>query len=115
MTKNILYRFAFSKIIVIVLFAILFSGITLSLGNDAFAFVKASETITLSMSETDSLYSLSTTLQDIGVIDNAFSFWCYVKYKNAETSLENFHGSIELNSSMSYREILREFKNFQIQ
>ena len=115
MTKNILYRFAFSKIIVIVLIAILFGGLTLSLANDAFAFVKTSKPITFSTSAPTSLYALSTRLQDIGVINNAFSFWLYVKYQNAETFLENFYGSLELNSSMSYREIIKEFKKNQIQ
>ena len=114
MSKNILYRFAFSKIIVIVLCSILFGGLVISLANDAFAFVKPTHDITFSMSEPMSLYDFSVQLQNFGVIENAFAFWFYVKYRGAEAYIEKFHGTIDLNSAMSYRDIVNQFKNFQI-
>lgn len=112
MSKNILYRFALSKIIVIILCALLFGGLAISLSNDAFAFVKPSQSITFTQDEPISLYELSSELQSAGIIENAFSFWIYARYKNAQTVLENFYGSIELDSAMSYRDIINKFKNF---
>ena len=91
----------------------LFSGLVISLANDVFAFVKPQIAITFSISEPTSLYTLSTELQNYGAIENALSFWIYVKYRNAEPYLENFYGSVELNSDMSYRDIINQFKNFQ--
>ena len=90
----------------------LFGSLTVSLANDVFAFVKPTKDITLSISEPSSLYDLSSKLQNSGVIENAFGFWIYVKYRRAETYLEDFYGSVELNSAMSYREIMNQFKNF---
>ena len=68
MFKNVLYRFAFSKILVIFLCAALLGGITISLANDAFAFVKKSRHITFSLDEPTSLYDISNQLQNSGVI-----------------------------------------------
>ena len=114
MLKNNLYRFALSKIVVIVLCAMLFGGLTVSLANDAFAFVKNEKEITFSLSEPTSLYKLSTELQNSGIIENAFGFWIYAKYRNSENYLEKFYGTIDLNSAMSYREIINQIKNFEI-
>ena len=111
MLKNILYRFAFSKILVIFLCAALLGGITISLANDAFAFVKKSQHITFSLDEPASLYDISNLLQDSGVIENAFGFWIYVSANGTGYIFEDFHGSVELDSAMSYRDILNKFKN----
>ena len=112
MSKNILYRFALSKIIVIVLCALLFGALIISLSNDAFAFVKPTQSITFTREQPTDLYELSLELQSAGVIENGFSFWIYAKYKNAQSILEDFYGSIELDSAMSYRDIINQFKNF---
>ena len=111
MSKNTLYRFAFSKIIVIFLCALLFGGLTVSLANDFFAFVKPAKKITFSLSEPVSLYAFSSELQNSGVIENSFGFWIYAKSNNTDALLESFCGSVELDSSMSYRDILNKFKN----
>lgn len=113
MPKSNLYRFALSKIIVIVLSALLFGCLTVSLANDAFAFIKAEQKITFSLSEPTSAYNLSNELQKSGVIENAFGFWLYVKYSKVEHYIDNFCGSIELDSAMSYREIINNFKNYE--
>ena len=113
--KNILYRFAFSKITVITLFAIVCACLILSLANDLFAFVKPSNTVSFEVTEPTALKGLSSQLQTSGVIDNSLAFWAYVKLKNKDELLESFRGSVELNSDMSYRDILNEFINFQNQ
>ena len=114
MKRNILYRFAFSKILVIVLFAILVGGLTVALANDAFACIKPSVEIPFSLSKPVGSYAFSKALQNSGIIENPFSFWLYTKHRHAESYIENFHGTIDLNSSMSYRELIQQFKNFQI-
>jgi cell division protein YceG involved in septum cleavage len=110
--KNILYRFAFSKITVITLCAILLALFTVSTANDLFAFVKPSEDIIVELNEPLPLDKLSVTLQNAGVIENAFGFWVYAKVKNNAEELESFSGSVTLNSDMSYRDIINTIKNF---
>ena len=88
--------------------------ITVALANDAFAFIKPSMEISFSLSKPVGSYAFSKALQNSGIIENPFSFWLYTKHRHAESYIENFHGTIDLNSSMSYRELIQQFKNFQI-
>ena len=109
--KNILYRFAFSKISVIILCAALLAFFTVSAANDLFAFVKPSENIIIELDAPLSLGKLSVYLQNSGVIENSFGFWLYAKLKDDGAILESFSGSITLNSDMSYRDIINAIKN----
>ncbi len=109
--KNILYRFAFSKILVIILVSLLSAGLVLSVANDLFAFVKPTQSITVEVAEPMPLHELSQLLQNRGVIDNSLAFWAYAKLKGG-SQLEDFYGSVELNSDMGYRDILNKLKNF---
>ena len=110
--KNILYRFAFSKITVIVLFALLCAGLTVYVANDMFAFVKPSKVIEFEISEPIPLNDICLQLQDLGVIENSLAFQTYVTLKKQEAHFESFYGSLDLNSNMSYRDILNKFKYF---
>ena len=110
--KNILYRFAFSKITVIVLCALLCAGLTVSVANDLFAFVKPSRDISFETDEPVALKDISSQLQELGVIENSLAFRLYVRLKNKDALLESFYGTVELNSNMSYRDILNKFINF---
>lgn len=109
-----IYRFAFSKITVITLVAILCASLTVSIANDLFAFVKPSKSISLEITEPIGLEEISVRLQQHGVIENSFAFLLYAKLKNKDELLESFSGTLELNSDMSYRDILNYFINFQI-
>lgn len=112
MSKQIVYRFAFSKITVIFLSAALLGGIAVSFTNDIFAFVKPSKAINVVLAEEASLYELSVELQENGVIENALCFWLYAAFTDAE-QLAACYGSIDLNSAMSYRDIINKLKNIQ--
>ena len=109
MSKQFIYRFAFSKIVIIFLSAALLGGIAVSFANDMFAFAKPSKAISISLTENVSIYELSALLQNEGVIENALCFWLYATLTNADMAMH--YGSVELNSSMGYRDILNKIKN----
>ena len=111
MSKQLIYRFAFSKIIIIFLCAALLGGITVSFANDIFAFIKPSKSITVAFTGESSIYDISVILQNEGVINNALCFWLYTTFANVNT--DKCYGSVELNSSMGYRDILNKIKNLQ--
>ena len=109
LSKQFIYRFAFSKIVIIFLSAALLGGIAVSFANDMFAFAKPSKAISISLTENVSIYELSELLQNEGVIENALCFWLYATLTNADMAMH--YGSVELNSSMGYRDILNKIKN----
>jgi len=111
-TRNTLYRFAFSKILVITLFAILCSCLVISAANDLFAFVKPSRDYTVEIPSQSSITDISNILQRRGVIENSLGFLIYVGLKGHNDTLRDFQGTLELNSDMSYGEILNEFIYF---
>ncbi len=102
-------RLAFSKITVLSLTALLVAGLGVSIANDLYAFVKPDREITLSIDEPCSLKELSKELEDQGVIANPTVFRLYVQSKGKGELLESFCGTLTLNSSMSYRQILLSF------
>ena len=108
--KGRLYRFAFARITVIALLALFCVGIAVSLVNDLYAFVKPDEAVTLSWTDPLPLAELSRSLQKNGVIRNPTAFSLYVRSKGKVDALEAFTGTLTLNSSMSYREILMAFE-----
>ena len=97
-------------IIPLCFFSVFVAAAVISLSNDMYAFVKPDKTINVVFSEEPrSLYSTAKQLDDYGVIENPAIFSLYVKSKNAEERVSAFSGELELNSSMSYREILKSF------
>ena len=97
-------------IIPLCFFSVFVAAAVISLSNDMYAFVKPDKTINAVFSEEPrSLYSTAKQLDDYGVIENPAIFSLYVKSKNAEERVSAFSGELELNSSMSYREILKSF------
>ena len=101
-----LYRYAFSKITVILLSAMLFSGLLISVANDTYAFVKKDEQIVMTLSEGMSLSEIARQMERSGVIANPTVFTMYVRSKHKASAVESFSGDVTLNSAMSYREIL---------
>lgn len=106
-----LYRFAFAKILVIVLSALLLAGAFLSIANDMYAFVKSEDTVTFSVDAPLPLAELAERLAQIGVVSNPFVFRLYVKAKNKTEPLEAFSGQVSLHTAMSYREIVAIFSS----
>ena len=104
-TRNILYRFAFSKVLVIVLASLLCACLVISVANDLFAFIKPSQSRALEIRNM-SVGALSRLLQQEGIIDNAFAFHIYAYLKGKNSELEDISGSVTLSSDMSYGEIL---------
>ena len=108
-SRNKLYRFAFSVIAVIVLLSMLTAGFIVSVANDLYAFIKADATMTLEISSPVSLSELAKKMQAGGIIENPNIFSLYIRSHGKAAALESFCGSVKLDSHMSYREILREF------
>lgn len=106
-----LYRYSFARITVIAMTALLFAGLLVSLANDMYAFVKPEREVILNTETPTSLSSLSRTLSDMGVILNPTVFSLYVDSKGKRDTLEGFEGTLTLNSSMSYREIIEAFEH----
>ena len=104
-----LRRSAFSKITVLCLLAVLVASLGISIANDLYAFVKPDRAIDFTVDSPHSLEELSKDLDRKGVIANPTVFRLYVKSKGKEELLESFCGTVTLNASMSYREILLSF------
>ena len=104
-----LYRYAYARITVTVLLALLCAGILLSVANDTYAFVKADREAVLTVEETQSVSEWAWMLKRHGVIENPTVFGWYVRAKGQTERLESFSGVLTLNASMSYREILLAF------
>ena len=108
-SKQKLHRLAFSKITVLSMTALLIAALGVSIANDLYAFVKPDREILLSVEEATSLKELSEMLDEQGVISNPTVFRLYVQSKGRKDLLESFHGTLTLNSTMSYRQILMSF------
>ena len=106
---NKLRRLAFSKITVLCLLAVLFVALTVSIANDLYAFVGSEGEVILTIEESTDLTELSKLLEESGVVENPMFFRLYVKKKERTERLESFVGTLRLDTSMSYREILLAF------
>ena len=104
-----LYRFAYARITVTVLTALLCVGLLTSVANDLYAFVKADREASLTVTEPQSLAEWARMLKQKGVIQNPTVFQWYTERKGKEDRIESFCGTLTLNESMSYREILLAF------
>lgn len=110
--KNSFAR-AFGTLIPLALLALLLSALIVSIANDIYAFVKKDSETSMYLSEPCSLDELSKHLKDLGIIKNPTVFKLYVISKGKRSSLESFSGEVELNSNLSYRQILYELQNTQ--
>ena len=106
-----LYRFAFAKILVIVLWALLFAGAVLSVANDMYAFVKPQKEIAFTVESPLSIEELSQQLEQADIVTNPFIFHLYVRSKNKIDRIEAFSGQVSLNTAMSYRELISAFSS----
>ena len=104
-----LYRFALSKVFTLTLLALLLAGLFLSVANDLYAFVKRDRPLSLTLSEPLPLEQLCARLSEERIISNPNLFRWYTVKKGKRDALEQFHGTVELNATMSYREILAAF------
>ena len=102
-------RLAFSKITVLCLLAVLFVALTVSIANDLYGFVGSEGEVILTIEESTDLTELSKLLEESGVVENPAFFRLYVKKKERTERLESFVGTLRLDTSMSYREILLAF------
>ena len=102
-----LYRFAYARITLTVLLALLSVGLCVSVANDLYAFVKPDREVSLTVTEPQSLEQWATLLKKSGVIQNPTVFRWYVERQGKSERIESFSGTMILNESMSYREILR--------
>ena len=108
-SKQKLRRLAFSKITVLSALALLIAALGVSIANDLYAFVKPDQEISLSFEQESSLKEISKALEEHGVIANPTVFRLYVQSKGKQALLEEFCGTLQLNSKMSYRQILISF------
>ena len=104
-----LYRFTLSKIFTLMLLSLFLSGLFLSVTNDLYAFVKKDHSVSFTVIEPLSLSQLSMRLSQEEIVNNPTLFQWYITRKGKKDSLEQFHGTVELNTSMSYRQILAAF------
>ena len=100
---------ALARVIPICFVALLFAGLVCSVANDMYAFVKSDNDVELILEDPLTVNEISDTLARSGVLKKPMVFMLYVKLKNKESVLEEYTGELNLNSSMSYREILSAF------
>ena len=108
-SQNKLCRMAFSKITVLSMTALLVAALVVSVANDLYAFVKPDREVSFSIEEPTPLNELAKALEEQGVIANPTVFRLWVQSKGKGEALEEFCGTLPLNSAMSYREILASF------
>ena len=101
-----LTRYACRLILVIALLACLIAALILATVNDVYAFIKRDQTVTVTLENAVSLSEFSDLLEDLGVVQNPHVFFAYAKLRGYQSKVEAFHGTVALNASMSYREIL---------
>ena len=100
---------ALARVMPICFVALLFAGLVCSVANDMYAFVKSDNDVELTLEEPLTVNEISDALARKGVLKNPTVFMLYVKLKDKEAVLEEYTGDLNLNSSMSYREILSAF------
>lgn len=103
------YRRICSVIIPLLFLSLFLAALIISAANDIYAFVKPQRAAIIVIDKGESAYTLSALLSENGIIQNPLAFTLYAKLKDAEGDISAFEGELELESSMSYREILRYF------
>ncbi len=102
-------RYAYATVTVITLFALLSSGLLVSVANDMYAFVKPDREVTVDIETPMTLSELARLLEREGIVQNPTVFGLYTKAKGKTARIEGFSGELTLRSEMSYREILLAF------
>ena len=102
-------RYAYATVTVITLLALLLAALLVSVANDMYAFVKRDASATVTLDTPESVYETAKKLEKHGIINNPAIFTLYVRSKNADERILSFSGELKLDSSMSYRDILRSF------
>lgn len=106
---RISFRYALSALLPICVFSLFFAFAFCYVANDIYAFVKKESSVDLTIDEAQSLNEISSMLEELGVIENPAVFSLYVKSKGKQGIIESFSGDINLDTSMSYREIVASF------
>ena len=100
---------ACSVIIPLCFLSVFIALLVISCANDIYAFVKPQAEANVYFKRDDTLNTKAKQLEDGGIINNPALFSMYVRSKNAEDKVSSFEGNVLLDSSMSYREILKVF------
>ena len=104
-----LWRYAFARVTVLVLLSLFLAALLISVANDLYAFVKPNRPVILTVASPMSLSELSETMSQSGVIQNPTLFRLYVQSKGRVAAVEAYTGTLHVNASMSYRELLLAF------
>ena len=107
--EAIAYKRGVGVVICLCLTSLLLSGIFLTVINDIYAFVKPDTEITIEITEGLNDIGLAKALHDNGVISNPVVFALYLRSKNKSSYVSELSGKWQLNTSMSYREIVKAF------
>lgn len=95
-----------SVVLTLTLLSAFIAAALLSFANDAYAFFTPTGEVLFSADSPLSLSDFSRHLEACGVISNPLAFTLYVRSKDKTELVESFLGSVTLDRSMSYREIL---------
>ena len=106
---NKLYRYTLSKTLTLTLLALLIAAFLISTTNDLYAFVKKDRAVSLTLAEPLPIEQLCRLLANERVVAHPTVFQWYVARKGKQGALEQFQGIVDLNTSMSYRQILAAF------
>ncbi len=106
-------RRAASVIIPLCFLSIFLALFIVASANDIYAFVKPEKEVLVDITASESIKDVAKELEAAGVIKNPTLFTLYVRSKNAEDNLLPATDKITLDTSMSYREILKVFAKNQ--
>lgn len=104
---------ACSVIIPLCFFSLFISLFLAFCANDMYAFIKPAGEIKIELVSAHSLKETASLLEEKGIIENPALFCAYVKSKGADKRITSAEGIITLDTSMSYREILKVFAKNQ--
>lgn len=104
--KSVIY------IAVIMIVGVIFSLIAIKAGNDIFALVKEDEVISVTVEEDITVKELGKLLDENGVIEYRSVFKLYAKLRKKEPVVQA--GVYEVNSNMSYDQLISRFSNLNI-
>ena len=106
--EAIAYKRGIGVVISLFLVSLFLAGALWSVVNDMYAFIKPDAEITVELKAGMSAFRFAELLRENGVISNSAVFTLYLHSKNKSDEISELSGKWYLNSSMSYREILKE-------
>ena len=110
-SNNTIKKRAYSFLLPIFFLSLFLACLIISVGNDMFAFFKPQKEAVIEITSPCSLKEISHIIEENGIISNPLIFSLYVKNRGAEDKISSFTGRVELNSNMSYRELIQVFSN----